>query len=204
MPSGCLAEGQSIFDIGECPQIPCRSDTTDNGSCSEIDAHCCGPLSYARVDIPCEYNITLPILMPTSCGCASCPDKSITLSGVASGTDGTGLLYGDIILNGTVLTQTDDSGKFTLDVEAGTQRMVLLFRDTILEYLMDTVYAIDIPKDTDGVLYLNVKMLPTTKTVELQSDVGNTVPLSSNESTPIIAQWRALYGRVTCSDHTLF
>lgn len=182
LPDKCKVNGQDTFDEGVCPPTPCRSLAPDNGSCTELDVYCCGPLLYDRVDATCDGNVNLPMLMVVSCGCAPCSPPRLFVSGTAKGFDGTALYYGKITINGNETKHAGKNGDFSFEIPIGTERISLLLQDEYLKYLMDTVYAFDIPAGAQGTQYVVVKMLVRGTPVDLQSNVQEDISLASTET----------------------
>ena len=75
------------------------------------------------------------------------------------------LQQGDIVWNGTVIAQTTQNGTFEFSVPVGTERISLLFKDTVNRILLDTVYVVDFPRGAEGMYYITVLMLASAVTV---------------------------------------
>ena len=90
----------------------------------------------------------------------------LSISGTAYGNETT-LQQGSIIHNGTVIAETTVNGTFEFNVELGTERLSLLFKDTVNKVLLDTVYVVDFPKGAEGMYYITVLMLSTAYTVSM-------------------------------------
>ncbi|CAH2293469.1 cartilage intermediate layer 2 [Pelobates cultripes] len=177
LPVDCFQTktGSHYYNVGKCPNNQCVGQLSSELLCKDKVDYCCGVKRMKLQHVRCP-GYTLPIMAVVECGCAQCIQPKILIRGrVTSYDNGEPLRFGKIIVSGKSKGFTGYMGEFTLEVPAGTKRLVVTFvdpQDTFLETIK--VFPFD-PKG--NTVFQDVKVMRKHKPVDLDPTITNIISL---------------------------
>ena len=108
-----------------------------------------------------------------SCGCTACSKRVINIVGRAiSLEDKTPVKFAEVMINGSVMEQTNSDGDFQLSIPTGTRRIAITIRDSSFGLSVETSKVMHFPEKADGTYYVYIEMLTVRDSSDFDPNVG--------------------------------
>lgn len=188
LPQDCFQNSTNSFyyDVGKCPSSTCAGEPEKGIRCKDSVAYCCGVTKTETREITCQ-GYTLPTKVATECGCQKCTETKIIIRGRAIASDnGEPLRFGHIYLGKNRVSITGYKGTFSVQVPAGTERLVLTFVDQ-LQRFVNTTKVLPFNKK-GGAVFHEVQLLRKKAPITIDSSRTNQIPLGEVAGTEPIAE----------------
>ncbi|XP_069481206.1 cartilage intermediate layer protein 1 isoform X2 [Ambystoma mexicanum] len=188
LPHDCFQNATNSFyyDVGKCPSRTCAGDPEKGIRCKDSVAYCCGISKMEATEIPCQ-GYTLPMKVAMECGCQKCTETKIIVRGRAiASDDGEPLRFGHVYLGKNRVSMTGYRGTFSIQVPAGTERLVLTFVDRLQKFV-NTTKVLPFNKK-GGAVFHEVKLLRKKAPITIDASQTNQIPLGEAVDTDPIAE----------------
>ncbi|XP_077174409.1 cartilage intermediate layer protein 1 [Paroedura picta] len=186
LPHDCFQNATGFYyNVGRCSSDTCVGALDNSLRCKDTATYCCGVSKTVTREITCS-GYTLPIKVATECGCQRCVEAKATVRGRAVAFDtGEPIRFGHVYLGDNRISMTGYKGTFSLQVPAGTDRLVLTFVDR-LQAFVNTTKVLPFNRK-GGAVFHEVKMLRKSPSVTLESTKTNMISLGEMEGDDPIA-----------------
>ncbi|OCU00832.1 cartilage intermediate layer protein 2 [Xenopus laevis] len=188
LPAGCFqTTTRSLYhNVGKCPNAQCVGSVSSEILCKDKVDYCCGVKQMMLQEVQCPGYI-LPIMVVKECGCVKCIQPKVLVRGRVTAYDtGEPLRFGQIFVSGENMGFTGYKGEFTLEVPAGTKRLVVTFIDREDKFV-ETIKVF--PFDPKGsTVYQDVKIMRKSQPKNLDPGIINIIPLGTVEAEDPMAE----------------